>query len=89
MNKQQLVAKIWETANQMRSKIEANKYLSDQLVQFVSAQGLTGEDDVTMPPFKLNMRIDKFLQTFIFSQADDLLANATADLGDEGAPLIL
>jgi hypothetical protein len=43
MNKQQLAAKIWESANQMRSKIEANeykdyilgfifyKYLSDQL----------------------------------------------------------
>ena len=26
MNKQQLVAKIWESANQMRSKIEANEY---------------------------------------------------------------
>ncbi|MFM5750479.1 type I restriction-modification system subunit M N-terminal domain-containing protein [Aeromonas veronii] len=48
MNKQQLAAKIWESANQMRSKIEANeykdyilgfifyKYLSDQLVQFVT-----------------------------------------------------
>jgi len=56
MNKQQLAAKIWESANQMRSKIEANeykdyilgfifyKYLSDQLVQFVSAQGMTTED---------------------------------------------
>lgn len=26
MNKQQLAAKIWESANQMRSKIEANEY---------------------------------------------------------------
>jgi type I restriction enzyme M protein len=46
MNKQQLAAKIWESANQMRSKIEANeykdyilgfifyKYLSDKLVRF-------------------------------------------------------
>lgn len=53
MNKQQLAAKIWESANQMRSKIEANeykdyilgfifyKYLSDQLVQFVTKQGMT------------------------------------------------
>lgn len=51
MNKQQLAAKIWESANQMRSKIEANeykdyilgfifyKYLSDQLVQFVTKEG--------------------------------------------------
>jgi type I restriction enzyme M protein len=56
MNKQQLAAKIWESANQMRSKIEANeykdyilgfifyKYLSDQLLQFVSKQGMTEED---------------------------------------------
>jgi type I restriction enzyme M protein len=56
LNKQQLAAKIWESANQMRSKIEANeykdyilgfifyKYLSDQLVQFVTKEGMTPED---------------------------------------------
>ncbi|EPV5066199.1 type I restriction-modification system subunit M [Klebsiella pneumoniae] len=60
MNKQQLAAKIWESANQMRSKIEANeykdyilgfifyKYLSDQLVQFVTKQGMTPEDIKTL-----------------------------------------
>ena len=53
MNKQQLAAKIWESANQMRSKIEANEYkdyilgfifykfLSDQLVQFADKQGMS------------------------------------------------
>ncbi|MFZ9036055.1 MAG: type I restriction-modification system subunit M, partial [Francisellaceae bacterium] len=56
MNKQQLAAKIWESANQMRSKIEANeykdyilgfifyKYLSEKLVQFVSTQDMSSED---------------------------------------------
>ncbi|VEB75652.1 Type I restriction enzyme EcoKI M protein [Providencia rustigianii] len=56
MNKQQLAAKIWESANQMRSKIEANeykdyilgfifyKYLSDQLVQFVTKEGMSAKD---------------------------------------------
>lgn len=56
MNKQQLAAKIWESANQMRSKIEANeykdyilgfifyKYLSEQLVQFVTKEGMTAKD---------------------------------------------
>lgn len=56
MNKQQLAAKIWESANQMRSKIEANeykdyilgfifyKYLSDQQVSYVTKEGMTGED---------------------------------------------
>lgn len=55
MNKQQLAAKIWESANQMRSKIEANeykdyilgfifyKYLSDQQLQFVTKEGMTDE----------------------------------------------
>lgn len=56
MNKQQLASKIWESANQMRSKIEANeykdyilgfifyKYLSDKLVAFAAAEGFTDED---------------------------------------------
>lgn len=56
MNKQQLAAKIWASANQMRSKIEANeykdyilgfifyKYLSDKLEQFAKAQDFTDED---------------------------------------------
>ncbi|MEG3696917.1 type I restriction-modification system subunit M N-terminal domain-containing protein, partial [Vibrio coralliirubri] len=56
MNKQQLAAKIWESANQMRSKIEANeykdyilgfifyKYLSDQQVQFVTKEGMTSDE---------------------------------------------
>jgi len=56
MNKQQLASKIWESANQMRSKIEANeykdyilgfifyKYLSDKLVGFAHAEGFTDED---------------------------------------------
>lgn len=57
MNKQQLAAKIWESANQMRSKIEANeykdyilgfifyKYLSDKQIAFAKSQDFT-EDDI-------------------------------------------
>lgn len=56
MNKQQLAAKIWESANQMRSKIEANeykdyilgfifyKYLSDRLVRFAKSEDYSDED---------------------------------------------
>lgn len=56
MNKQQLAAKIWESANQMRSKIDANeykdyilgfifyKYLSDKLEQFAIAQEFSKKD---------------------------------------------
>ena len=56
MNKQQLAAKIWESANQMRSKIEANeykdyilgfifyKYLSNKELQFLKDEDFTEED---------------------------------------------
>ena len=60
MNKQQLAAKIWESANQMRSKIEANeykdyilgfifyKYLCDKEEQFALKEGFTKEDLVNL-----------------------------------------
>ncbi|MFL9829742.1 type I restriction-modification system subunit M [Flavobacterium sp. ST-87] len=56
MNKQQLAAKIWESANQMRSKIEANeykdyilgfifyKYLSDKELQYCKDQDFAESD---------------------------------------------
>ena len=56
MNKQQLAAKIWESANQMRSKIDPNeykdyilgfifyKYLSDKLVCFAKDSDFTDAD---------------------------------------------
>lgn len=34
MNKQQLAAKIWEAANKMRSKIDANEY-KDYILGFI------------------------------------------------------
>ena len=56
MNKQQLASKIWESANKMRSKIEANEYkdyilgfifykfLSDKEVEYLKELGYTDED---------------------------------------------
>ena len=56
MNKQQLAAKIWESANKMRSKIEANEYkdyilgfifykfLSDKEVKYLKGLGYTDAD---------------------------------------------
>ena len=56
MNKQQLASTIWESANQMRSKIEANeykdfilgfifyKYLSEKEVALFKKENLTEED---------------------------------------------
>ena len=57
MNKQQLASRIWESANKMRSKIEANEYkdfilgfifykfLSDREEKFAREQGI-GEEEV-------------------------------------------
>ncbi len=56
MNKQQLASKIWESANKMRSKIEANEYkdyilgfifykfLSDKELEYLYKEGWTKED---------------------------------------------
>ena len=56
MNKQQLANRIWESANKMRSKIEANEYkdyilglifykfLSDKEVRFMQSKGATIEE---------------------------------------------
>lgn len=60
MNKQKLAAKIWASANQMRSKIEANeykdyilgfifyKYLSEKELQFAKKEDFTDEDIKTL-----------------------------------------
>ena len=60
MNKQQLASKIWESANKMRSKIEANeykdyilgfifyKYLSDTEEKFLREQDFTSDDIKTL-----------------------------------------
>ena len=44
MNKQQLAAKIWESANQMRSKIEANEY-KDYILGFIFYKYLSEQEE--------------------------------------------
>lgn len=56
MNKQQLAAKIWESANRMRGKVDASeykdfilgfifyKYLSEKEEQFFLGEGMTASD---------------------------------------------
>ena len=60
MNKQQLAATIWKSANEMRPKIEANeykdfilgfifyKYLSEKELRFFRGEGMTEEDIAKM-----------------------------------------
>ena len=47
MNKQQLAAKIWESANKMRSKIEANEY-KDYILGFIFYKFLS-ETEIARP----------------------------------------
>ena len=44
MNKQQLAAKIWESANKMRSKIEANEY-KDYILGFIFYKFLSDKEE--------------------------------------------
>ena len=44
MNKQQLAAKIWESANKMRSKIEANEY-KDYILGFIFYKFLSEQEE--------------------------------------------
>ena len=56
MNKRQLASTIWKSANEMRSKIEANeykdyilgfifyRYLSEKELRFFKEQGMIDED---------------------------------------------
>ena len=43
MNKQQLANKIWESANRMRSKIEANEY-KDYILGFIFYKFLSDKE---------------------------------------------
>ena len=77
MNKQQLAAKIWESANRMRSKIEANeykdyilgfifyKYLSDKEERWLLSQDYTPED----------------IQEYVNEEDEETVANAQQSLG--------
>lgn len=79
MNKQQLASKIWESANKMRSKIEANEYkdyilgfifykfLSDKEVKYLKEIGYTDDDidTVTEEDQEIVVNVQKNIGYFI------------------------
>ena len=86
MNKQQLAAKIWESANQMRSKIEANEYkdyilgfifykfLSDKEIQFAQKEGMTEQEIKSLSEDDTNS-VDYFKENLgYFIAYDDLFS---------------
>lgn len=74
MNKQELANKIWKTANDMRSTIEANeykdfilgfifyKYLSHQELKFLKENEFTDEEIKALSEEKTNTEIVEFIQ---------------------------
>ncbi len=86
MNKQQLAAKIWESANQMRSKIEANEYkdyilgfifykfLSDKEIQFAQKEGMAEQEIKSLSEDDTNS-VDYFKENLgYFIAYDDLFS---------------
>lgn len=81
MNKQQLASTIWQSANQMRSKIEANeykdyilgfmfyKYLSDREVSFLKGEKYSDDDikKVTADDSKNRKRLVVFWGNWMIS----------------------
>ena len=53
MNKQQLASKIWESANKMRSKIEANEY-KDYILGFIFYKFLSDKEEETLKSMNLS-----------------------------------
>lgn len=66
MNKQQLANKIWESANKMRSKIEANEY-KDYILGFIFYKYLS---DTEIKFLKENDYTDELLKTVVEDDAD-------------------
>ena len=61
MNKQQLAAKIWESANKMRSKIEANEY-KDYILGFIFYKFLSDKEEKYLQEQDWD---EAFMQTYL------------------------
>ena len=93
MNKQQLASKIWESANKMRSKIEANEY-KDYILGFIFYKFLSDKEENTLRNMGLsgdlkvvtedNQRIVKTMQERIgyFIAYDNLFSTWLAKKND-------
>lgn len=77
MNKQQLANKIWESANRMRSKIEANEY-KDYILGFIFYKFLS---DKEIDRLKKDGYEDKDLQEYLQEDKADVVAYCQQELG--------
>ena len=67
MNKQQLAAKIWESANRMRSKIEANEY-KDYILGFIFYKYLSDKEEQWL--YQRDYDADS-IREYVNEEADD------------------
>jgi len=80
MNKQQLAAKIWESANQMRSKIEANEY-KDYILGFIFYKYLSDKEEQDL--YNRGYDADN-IKEYVNEEADDSYSSISSlkqDLG--------
>lgn len=74
MNKQQLAAKIWESANRMRSKIEANEY-KDYILGFIFYKFLSDKEEQWL--YQRGYDADS-IQNYVNEEADDSYSSKTS-----------
>lgn len=77
MNKQQLANKIWESANKMRSKIEANEY-KDYILGFIFYKFLSDKEAETL---KKDGYEDADIQSEVHENNDELVDYCQQQLG--------
>ena len=77
MNKQQLAAKIWESANRMRSKIEANEY-KDYILGFIFYKYLSDKEEQWL--LDRDYTYDD-IKEYVNEEDEETVASAQSSLG--------
>ena len=77
MNKQQLAAKIWESANKMRSKIEANEY-KDYILGFIFYKFLSEKE---VKYLKANEWTDEYISEYLTEEDAEIVKSIQKNLG--------
>ena len=77
MNKQQLASRIWESANNMRSKIEANEY-KDYILGFIFYKFLSDKEENGL---KADGWSDEDLQTSLVEEDEEMVKHCRAKYG--------
>lgn len=77
MNKQQLASKIWESANKMRSKIEANEY-KDYILGFIFYKFLSEKEEMYLE--KISLPKDQ-RKEYVVEENNEIRENIQKNIG--------